>query len=63
MELAQQVLRDKVISKVEEMIQCASNMGRTDCFEISIKHIDGELISRMNFGEQEKVKLVKKKSG
>ena len=49
-------LKDKIINKAAEMVDCASMIGRQDYFEITIKHINGELITKMEFSDKDKVK-------
>jgi hypothetical protein len=49
-------LKDKIIDKAAEMVDCITQIGRQDYFEISIKHINGELVTKMEFSDKDKVK-------
>jgi hypothetical protein len=44
-------LRDRVIEKVIEMLECAKNIDNGGNFEITIKYINGELTTKIGFLE------------
>lgn len=49
-------LKDLVLRKALELVECAEKIGRQDFFEISIKHINGELITKLECTNKDKVK-------
>lgn len=49
-------LKSLVLKKTLELLECAEKLGRQDFFEISIKHINGELISKLECTNKDKVK-------
>ncbi len=49
-------LKDLVLQKASELVECAEKIGRQDFFEISIKHINGELITKLECTNKDKVK-------
>lgn len=49
-------LKNKIINKAAEMVDCIMKIERQDHFEITIKHIKGELVTRMEFSDKDKVK-------
>jgi hypothetical protein len=49
-------LKDKIIDKTAEMVDCVTKIGRQDYFEITIKHVNGELFTSMEFRDKDKVK-------
>lgn len=51
-----ELLREVVVSKVLEMVKCAENVGKLDFFEINLKHVNGELITKIEFSDKDKVK-------
>jgi len=48
--------KDLVIKKTLELVECAEKIGRQDFFEISIKHINGELITKLECTNKDKVR-------
>ncbi|HWQ30192.1 MAG TPA: hypothetical protein VN549_04305 [Negativicutes bacterium] len=49
-------LKDMVMKKALELVECAEKIGRQDFFEISIKHVNGELITKLECTNKDKVK-------
>lgn len=50
------VLKSKILAKAAEMVECAGKIGKENFFEINIKHVNGELVTKMEFSDKEKVK-------
>jgi len=48
--------KDLVLKKTLELVECAEKIGRQDFFEISIKHINGELITKLECTNKDKVR-------
>lgn len=42
-------LKSSIVAKVSELIDCVQKLGRSDLFQITVKHINGELITRTVF--------------
>ena len=42
-------LKKSVISKVSELIDCVQKLGKSDLFQITVKHVNGELITKTVF--------------
>jgi len=49
-------LKDLVQKKALELVEYADKIGRRDFFEISIKHVNGELITKLECTGKDKVK-------
>ena len=49
-------LKDLILKKALELVECAEKIGRQDFFEINIKHINGELITKLECTNKDKVK-------
>jgi hypothetical protein len=49
------VLKNKIINKISEMVDCIIKIGRQDYFEITIKHVNGELVTKLEFSDKDKV--------
>jgi len=49
-------LKERIIEKAREMVDCIEKIGKTDYFEINIKHVNGEIISKTEFSNKEKIK-------
>lgn len=49
-------LKERIVEKVGELMDCIEQLGKTDYFEISIKHMNGDVVSKTEFSEKEKVK-------
>lgn len=49
-------LKERIIEKAGEMVDCIERIGKTDYFEINIKHVNGEIISKTEFSNKEKIK-------
>lgn len=50
------LLKEVVVNKVLEMVDCAINVDKLDFFEINLKHVNGELITKVEFSDKDKVK-------
>ncbi|MDF2523816.1 MAG: hypothetical protein K0R31_1457 [Clostridiales bacterium] len=44
-------LRNSILSKVNELLDCVQTLGKTNFFEITVKHKNGELITETSFFE------------
>lgn len=53
--MVSELLKNKIAAKAIEMVECAEKIGKQDFFEINIKHINGELITKMEFSDKDKV--------
>lgn len=42
-------LRHCIVSKVDELVECVQKLGKTELFQITIKYINGELITSTDF--------------
>ncbi|MDF2889894.1 MAG: hypothetical protein K0R80_261 [Clostridia bacterium] len=42
-------LRNSILSKVNELLDCVQTLGKTNFFEITVKHKNGELITETSF--------------
>lgn len=49
-------LKERIVEKAREMVDCIEKIGKTDYFEINIKHVNGEIISKTEFSNKEKIK-------
>lgn len=49
-------LKERIIEKTGELVDCVQRIGKADYFEINIKHVNGEIISKTEFSEKDKVK-------
>lgn len=38
-----------IVSKVDELVECVQRLGKTDLFQITVKCINGELITSTDF--------------
>jgi len=45
----QENLKGSILSKVDELVDCIQLLGRADFFQITVKHINGELITKTDF--------------
>lgn len=45
------VLKNSILSKINELLDCVQTLGKTSFFEITIKHKNGELITETSFSE------------
>lgn len=50
-------LKERISEKAGELVDCIEKMGKTDYFEINIRHVNGEIISKTEFSEKEKIKF------
>ncbi|HYE10543.1 MAG TPA: hypothetical protein VEF53_10240 [Patescibacteria group bacterium] len=49
-------LKEKIVERAGELVACIEKIGKTDYFEINIRHVNGEIISKTEFSEKEKIK-------
>jgi hypothetical protein len=49
-------LKKQIVIKVSELVDCIERLDKQDYFEISMKHVNGELISKTEFSEKDKLK-------
>lgn len=40
-----------ILDKVEELVECIQKLGKTELFQITVKYINGELITSTDFAE------------
>lgn len=46
-----EILRNSILSKINELLDCVQTLGKTNFFEITVKHKNGELITETSFSE------------
>jgi hypothetical protein len=44
-------LKHCIVAKVEELVECVQRLGKTELFQITVKYINGELITSTDFLE------------
>jgi hypothetical protein len=49
-------LKRKIVERAGELVDCIEKIGKSDYFEINIRHVNGEIISKTEFSEKEKIK-------
>ena len=49
-------LKSNVVEKVSEMVDCVSLIGKQDFFEVHIKVVNGEVITKVEFSDKDKIK-------
>lgn len=49
-------LKSNVVEKVSEMVDCVSKIGKQDFFEIHLKIANGEVITKVEFSDKDKIK-------
>gem|GEM_PF-1238034 len=49
-------LKERIIDKVDEMVDCVEMVGKMEYFELHIKHVNGELICKTEYSDKDKVK-------
>ena len=42
-------LKHCIVSKVDELVECVQKLGKAELFQITIKYINGELITSTDF--------------
>ena len=42
-------LKHCILSKVDELVDCVQRLGKTELFQITVKYINGELITSTDF--------------
>lgn len=42
-------LKHCIISKVDELVECVQKLGKAELFQITVKYINGELITSTDF--------------
>jgi len=42
-------LKHSIISKVDELVECVQRLGKAELFQITVKYINGELITSTDF--------------
>lgn len=45
-------LRHCIVSKVDELVECVQRLGKAELFQITVKYINGELITSTDFINQ-----------
>jgi hypothetical protein len=50
------MIKKQIVSKVSELVDCVEKLEKLDYFEITVKHVNGELISKTEFSEKDKLK-------
>ena len=49
-------LKERIVEKAGEMVECIEQIGKTDYFEINIRHVNGEIVAKTEFSNKEKIK-------
>lgn len=44
-----------IITRVNELLDCVNKLGKTNSFEIIVKHKNGELITETSFSETKSI--------
>lgn len=44
-------LKHSILSRINELLDCVQTLGKTNFFEITVKHKNGELITETSFSE------------
>ena len=52
-------LKGSIISKVDELVDCVQRLGKTDFFQITVKYVNGELITRTDFSDNNSISMNK----
>ncbi|KUO71266.1 MAG: hypothetical protein APF77_19680 [Clostridia bacterium BRH_c25] len=42
-------LKHCIVSKVDELVECVQKLGKAELFQITVKYINGELITSTDF--------------
>ncbi len=42
-------LKHSIVSKVDELVECVQRLGKAELFQITVKYINGELITSTDF--------------
>lgn len=42
-------LRNSIVSKVDELVECMQRLGKAELFQITVKYINGELLISTEF--------------
>jgi hypothetical protein len=42
-------LKHCIVSKVDELVECVQRLGKAELFQITVKYINGELITSTDF--------------
>ncbi|MGB7605670.1 MAG: hypothetical protein WBL93_09360 [Lutisporaceae bacterium] len=49
------IFKYSIISRINELLDCVNKLGKTDSFEIIVKHKNGELITETSFSETKSI--------
>ncbi len=44
-------LKHCILAKVEELVECVQRLGKTELFQITVKYINGELMTSTDFAD------------
>jgi len=58
-----EILRHSILSKINELLDCVQTLGNANFFEITVRHINGELITETNFSETSYISKLSAKTG
>lgn len=50
-----ELLKENILNKVDEMVDSIVALGREDFFELNIKYIKGEIITKAEFSDKVKI--------
>lgn len=50
-----EIFKYSIITRVNELLDCVNKLGKTNSFEIIVKHKNGELITETSFPETKSI--------
>lgn len=50
-----EIFKYSIITRVNELLDCVNKLGKTNSFEIIVKHKNGELITETSFSETKSI--------
>lgn len=54
--MASDKLKAKVLDKVKSILDDLDKNGRLNYFELTIKHIDGDMVSKVGYSDKDKIR-------
>jgi len=48
-------LKHCILIKVEELLECVQRLGKTELFQITVKYVNGELITSTDFADMKTI--------
>lgn len=49
-------VKSNIVDKVSEMFDCVAKIGKQDFFEIHLKIVNGEVITKVEFSDKDKIR-------